>query len=123
MVSFFRSKKFGFIAAGVAFVSLFALTAASASAGEKKETLKVWGNCGMCKKTIEGALKGVDGVASASWDKKTKVLSVTFDDAKISLQKIEEKIAATGYDTQNAKGSDEAYKNLEKCCKYERKKS
>jgi copper chaperone CopZ len=123
MISFYRSKKLGFIAAGLALVSLFAFSSAAAVAGEKKETLKVWGNCGMCKKTIESALKGVDGVASASWDKKTKVLSVTFDDAKISLKEIEEKVAATGYDTQNAKGSDEAYKNLDKCCKYERKKS
>jgi copper chaperone CopZ len=123
MISFYRSKKLGFIAVGLALVSVFAFSSVAAVAGEKKETLKVWGNCGKCKKTIESALKDVDGVVSASWDKKTKVLSVTFDDAKISLKEIEEKVAATGYDTQNAKGSDEAYKNLDKCCKYKRKES
>lgn len=95
----------------------------SAFAAEKKESVKVWGNCGMCKKTIDGALKGVDGVSSASWNKSTKMLDVTYDDSKISMKKIEEKVAASGYDTQNVKGADAAYDGLKKCCKYDRKKS
>lgn len=95
----------------------------SLKAAEKKESVKVWGNCGMCKKTIEGALKGVDGISSASWDKKSKMLEVTYDDAKINLTKIEEKVASSGYDTQNAKAADAAYNGLKQCCKYDRKKS
>ncbi|MDW8220171.1 MAG: heavy-metal-associated domain-containing protein [Bacteroidota bacterium] len=103
--------------------ALFIALSLSSFAGERKETIKVWGNCNMCKKTIEAALKGVDGVSSASWDKKTKILTVVFDDAKISLEQIEQKVAATGYDTQSLKASDGAYNSLKKCCKYERKKS
>lgn len=95
----------------------------SASAAEKTETIKVWGNCGMCKKTIEKSLKDVEGVQSAIWNKQTKMLNVKFDDSKISLKKIEEKVAASGYDTQNVKGDDKAYKNLHECCQYDRKKS
>jgi copper chaperone CopZ len=94
----------------------------SVFAATKKETVKVWGNCGMCKKTIEKALKGVEGIESASWDKKTKILTVSYDDRKITMKQIEEKVAAAGYDTQNIKGSDEAYNKLHECCQYERKK-
>lgn len=91
-------------------------------AASKTESVKVWGNCGMCKKTIEKALKGVDGIQTAAWDKKSKMLEVTFDDSKISMKQIEEKVGAAGYDTQNVKGSDAAYGKLAECCHYDRKK-
>ena len=108
--------------AALCLVSICAISF-SAFGAEKKENIKVWGNCGMCKKTIESALKGVDGINSASWNKSTKILDVTFDDSKTSMKKIEEKIAASGYDTQNVKANDGAYNVLKKCCQYERKKS
>jgi periplasmic mercuric ion binding protein len=76
----------------------------------------------MCKKTIEKSLKGVEGIESASWDKTTKILSVSYDDSKITLKKIEGKVAAAGYDTQNVKANDGAYNNLAECCQYDRKK-
>lgn len=88
----------------------------------KQETVKVWGNCGMCKKTIESALKGATGVQMANWNKKTKILAVNYDDSKITMRQIEEKVAAAGYDTQNVRGNDEAYNKLHECCHYERKK-
>ncbi len=98
------------------------LVNATAFGAPKKETVKVWGNCGMCKKTIEKSLKGVNGLESASWDKTTKILTVSYDDSKIAMKQIEEKVAAAGYDTQNVKANDGAYSNLAKCCKYDRKK-
>ncbi len=104
------------ILVGIAFVS------ANAFGATKKETVKVWGNCGMCKKTIEKSLKGVEGIESATWDKSAKILSVSYDDSKITMKTIEEKVAAAGYDTQNVKANDTAYENLAKCCHYDRKK-
>lgn len=98
------------------------LVSTNAFGATKKETVKVWGNCGMCKKTIEKSLKGVKGIESASWDKTTKILSVSFDDSKITMKKIEKKVAASGYDTQNVKANDGAYNNLAECCQYDRKK-
>lgn len=95
----------------------------SALAAEKKEVIKVWGNCGMCKKTIEKSLKDVEGVKSAVWNKQTKMLEVNFDESKVSLKQIEEKVAASGYDTQSIKADDKAYKKLHECCQYDRKKS
>lgn len=116
-------KNFLFARTALMLALVFTFASLSTFAAEKKESVKVWGNCGMCKKTIEGALKGVDGVSSASWDKKSKMLDVTFDDAKITMKQIEEKVAASGYDTQNNKADDKTYDGLKKCCKYDRKKS
>ena len=91
--------------------------------GESKtETFKVYGNCNMCKETIEGALKKKDGILSKNWDKEKLEITVTYDPAKISVQKIGEKIASVGYDNQYAKAKDETYNNLHKCCQYERPK-
>jgi periplasmic mercuric ion binding protein len=110
------------LSVALATVACCALMAQPVLAADKTESVKVWGNCGMCKKTIEKSLKGVDGVKSASWDKKTKMLAVSYDDSKISMKAIEDKVAASGYDTQNNKGSDAAYTKLHECCKYDRKK-
>ena len=98
------------------------LVSANAFGATKEETVKVWGNCGMCKKTIEKSLKGVEGIESASWNKTTKILSVSYDASKITMKKIEKKVAAAGYDTQNVKANDGAYNNLAECCQYDRKK-
>lgn len=79
----------------------------------------VRGNCGMCKTTIEKAANNVDGVASANWDKNRKKIDVSFDKSKTDAMAIHNAIAASGYDTEKVAGSEEAYKNLPACCKYD----
>jgi copper chaperone CopZ len=79
----------------------------------------VRGNCGMCKKTIEKAANKVEGVANATWDVDKKKIDVSFDDAKTDAMAIHKAIAASGYDTKKVLGSEDAYKNLPICCKYE----
>lgn len=86
----------------------------------KTETFKVYGNCGMCKRTIEGSLNDVKGVKSAEWDSKTKMMTVTFNEKKISLDDIKKKIAAVGYDTEEHRAEDKTYNNLHGCCQYDR---
>jgi copper chaperone CopZ len=84
------------------------------------EKFKVWGNCGMCKKTIEKSLK-IEGVKKANWDIKTKELTVIFDAKKTDLKSIQSAICAAGYDNEGCKANDAAYDKLHSCCKYERK--
>jgi copper chaperone CopZ len=84
------------------------------------ESFKVWGNCGMCEKTIEGSLK-ISGVSKAEWNKETKMITVTFNSKKITLAQIHKNIASVGYDTELETASDEVYNKLHGCCKYERK--
>ena len=84
-------------------------------------TFKVYGNCGMCKKRIESALSDVKGIEKATWDVKSKMISVTFNPQTISLLTIKKKIAEAGHDTDETKADDKVYNKLPGCCKYERK--
>jgi copper chaperone CopZ len=84
-------------------------------------TIKVSGNCGSCKKSIEKAAKDA-GATTATWDKVTKLLSLTFDANKTNTDKIETAIAGVGYDTEHKEATESAYKKLDECCQYDRKK-
>ncbi len=88
----------------------------------KTETIKVWGNCGMCKTKIEKAAKTA-GAKTASWDEDTKELKVSYAVNKTSSTKIQEEIAKTGYDTQDFTAPDAVYSKLHGCCQYDRKSS
>ena len=82
-------------------------------------TFGVRGNCGMCKSTIEKAANSVEGVVSATWDVDKKKVDVSFDENKTAAMTIHNAIAASGYDTEKVAGSEEAYKGLPGCCKYD----
>ena len=86
----------------------------------KKETIKVNGECGMCKKKIEKAAKA-NGAALANWNADTKILQVSYNPKKTSSGKIQKAIAAVGYDTEKYAATDDAYDQLDECCKYDRK--
>ena len=86
----------------------------------KTEKIKVYGNCGLCKTRIEKAAISVAGVSKATWVDKDEFLTVTFDDTKTSVLKIEEAVAKVGHDTNHAKATDKAYNALPGCCRYDR---
>ena len=98
---------------------LVLMFAACGISNAKTETFKVWGNCGMCKKTIEKALdrEGIE----ADWNKTTKKITVTYNSKKYTLLQIHQFVAAAGYDTEKLRGDDMAYSKLHECCQYERK--
>ncbi len=85
----------------------------------QNETIKVWGNCGMCKKKIEKAAKSA-GATTAAWSEETKELKVAFA-LNTNSAKIQAAIAKVGYDTQDVTADDAAYNNLPGCCQYDRK--
>jgi copper chaperone CopZ len=80
--------------------------------------LKVSGNCGMCKSSIEKAATSA-GAKTANWDMDAKLLTLIFD-SKTNLDKIETAIAAVGYDTEHKTATKASYDALHECCKYER---
>lgn len=88
--------------------------------GVTTSTFKVWGNCEMCKETIESSLK-VDGISKADWNVDSKIMTVSYDEKKITLDQIQKNIAAVGYDNEKYKGDDKAYSELAGCCQYDRK--
>jgi len=103
----------------VAVISMLALSF-TANAETKKTSFKVSGNCSMCEKKIETAAKSVEGVAIADWDKKTKVMTLSYDTNKTNLDEIHKAIAKVGYDTDKVKAEDAVYNKLHSCCKYDR---
>ena len=88
--------------------------------GVTTSTFKVWGNCEMCKETIESSLK-VDGITKADWNTESKIMTIAYDDKKITLDQIQKNIASVGYDNETYKGDDAVYKALPECCQYDRK--
>jgi copper chaperone CopZ len=83
----------------------------------KSETIKVSGNCDMCKARIEKAAK-IEGVSKAEWNKDSKMLALTYDPAKTNVDAIGKKLAAAGHDTEKIKAEAKAYDKLPSCCKY-----
>ena len=95
------------------------ISASSFAQKNISETLKVSGECGMCKTKIEKAAKTA-GASYAIWDVDSKVLTVKYNSKTTNTAKIQQAVAATGYDTENFKTTDEAYNKLHACCKYDR---
>jgi len=93
------------------------------SKNSEHATFKVYGNCGMCKKTIEEAIKDLKGVQLVDWNMDSGLMRVSYKAKHISLDTIKQKIADVGYDTDSHRAKDEVYSNLHGCCQYERPKS
>ena len=84
-------------------------------------SIGVKGNCGMCKSTIEKAVKGLDFVENAEWGIKTKILDVEFiDSVNFDLETLNSVINKSGYETMNTTADQTAYDALPMCCKYDR---
>ena len=96
---------------------VFSLGLFASPAVDSSASIKVFGNCGMCKSRIEKAAKAA-GASVAVWNDETKMLDLKFNVKKTDLDKIEQKVVATGHDTEKYKATDEAYNKLPGCCLY-----
>lgn len=86
----------------------------------KTETLKVYGNCEMCKAKIEKA--GTQKkLSKTEWNDETAMATITYDTKKTTADAILKKIALVGYDSDNFLAPDAVYAKLPGCCKYDRK--
>lgn len=101
-------------------IVIFLLAGLTVQAKTKHEKINVKGQCDMCEKRIETAVKSVDGVTSAQWDKSDKSLTVSYDDTRTAMQKIQTSIAMAGHDTEMFSASESGYNKLPGCCQYKR---
>ncbi|WP_187477740.1 DUF3347 domain-containing protein [Amniculibacterium sp. G2-70] len=85
----------------------------------KTETVKIYGNCGMCETTIEKA-GNIKKIAIVDWNKDTKMATITYDAKKTNQDEILKRIALTGYDSDKFLAPDDVYAKLPECCLYER---
>jgi copper chaperone CopZ len=101
-------------------IAVLLLISASMKAQITTQTLKVNGECSMCKKTIENACYGVKGLKKADWDEETLTLTVSFDSTKTTPKAILKRVAMVGYDNEQFKAADKVYLKLHGCCQYDR---
>ncbi len=73
--------------------------------------------CSTCKKTIESAVKKIDGVSDVNVVVKDKVAKVKYDKSKTDPDKIEGVIVMAGYQANDKPANKESYDKLESCCK------
>ncbi|WP_074539535.1 DUF3347 domain-containing protein [Cellulophaga baltica] len=88
---------------------------------QNTETVKIYGNCGMCKSTIEKA-GNIKKQSVVDWNKETKIATILYDSLKTSKDEILKRIALAGYDSDSFLAPDDTYSNLPNCCQYERAK-
>lgn len=88
----------------------------------KTETVKISGNCNMCKSKIEKS-GNVKNVATVNWDEASKMATLTYDASKTNQQEILKRIANAGYDSESFYAPDDVYAKLPSCCQYKRNKT
>lgn len=108
------------------FIAIFAMVTthlfAQESTKQKTDTIKVYGECGMCKSRVQKTLE-LDGISAAKWDTETTLLTVSYNPSQISNDDIQKKITAVGHDTEKFTADTWVYNKLPGCCHYERKKT
>lgn len=85
----------------------------------KTETLKIHGNCDMCKATIEKA-GNKKNIAKVEWNKDSKMATLTYDEKQTTKDEILKRIALAGYDSESFLAPTDVYEKLPECCHYER---
>lgn len=104
----------------VAIVLLLTFTASEAQIKDAKTTtIKIYGNCDMCKATIEKA-GNIKKLAKVDWDTATKMATLTYDAQKTTQDAILKRIALAGYDSDTFLAPDDVYSKLPECCQYKR---
>lgn len=88
---------------------------------QKTEIVKIYGNCGMCEKTIEKA-GNMKNQSSVDWNKNTKMATISYDSLKTSKEEILKRIALAGYDSDTFLAPNDTYSSLPGCCQYDRAK-
>ena len=104
----------------VAITLLLSFTSTNAQIkNAQTETVKIYGNCGMCENNIEKA-GNLKKVAIVDWNKDTKIATLTYDTKKTNQDEILKRIALAGYDSDKFLAPDNAYNDLPGCCQYDR---
>jgi len=110
------------VSAVILFVAF--MNIASAQSNSKKQTAVIQTSaiCESCKTRIETNLLEMKGVISADLNLTDKKVTVIYNPTKTSIDDIRKKISSIGYDADDVKRDETAFKNLPSCCKNEEEK-
>ncbi len=104
-------------------LTLFLIVSKSASFAQiknlKTESIKIYGNCSICKENIEKT-GNVKKLVKVDWDKESKIASISYNAKLTNKAAILKRIALAGYDSDSFLAPDLAYSKLKECCQYER---
>ena len=98
-------------------VLLFALILVSTVLFAKNTTsrIEVKANCEICKEKIEKTLD-IPGISHADWNIETKILTVRYNEKKVSISDIHSMISNIGYATNKVNANIDSQAQLMKCC-------
>jgi len=116
-LKFSKMNSLKYLMTALAMLSFIASNAQIKNA--KTESVKIYGNCGMCETTIEKA-GNLKKTAEVDWNKDTKIATITYDEKKTNQDEILKRIALSGYDSDKFLAPDDVYAKLPECCQYER---
>lgn len=97
------------------FLAILMIAALGVTAKNITKTILVKGECGECKEKIEAALD-MPGVSFAEWNEETKMLTIRFNDKKITEDDIHNTISNLGYATDRLEANKASQAKLSKCC-------
>ena len=104
----------------VAITILLSLTSCNAQIkNAKTETVKIYGNCGMCEERIEKA-GNLKNVAKVDWNVDTKMATLTYDAKQTNQDAILKRIALSGHDSDKFLAPNDSYSKIPGCCQYDR---
>lgn len=101
----------------VFFFSFFLFLHADAQKDIRTDTLKVSGNCNMCKERIEEAAY-IKGVKHAEWKKAQQLLVVTYRPSRTHADSILKHISRAGHRSEKFEADSQQYEKLPNCCQY-----
>lgn len=103
----------------VAIIVVLSTSVSAQIKNAKTESVKVYGNCGMCETKIEKA-GNIKNVVEVDWNKDTQIATVTYDVTKTNQDEILKRIALAGYDSDKFLAPNDVYNKLPGCCQYDR---
>ena len=103
----------------IAICVLLSTTSNAQIKNAKTESVKIYGNCGMCETKIEKA-GNIKKIANVDWNQETQMATLTYDAKKTNQDEILKRIALVGYDSDKFLAPDDVYNNLHGCCQYDR---
>ncbi len=102
------------------FFMVFTVTLTASAQQKKPVTVKIQtpgAQCDECKRRIEEYLKYEEGVTKVVVYPRSKYTQVTYLTDRTNIENIKTAIANIGYDADDVKANEEAYKKLPKTCK------
>jgi periplasmic mercuric ion binding protein len=79
-------------------------------------TIKTSAQCDQCKQRIEKALAYEKGIVSSKLDVPTASITVIYKPTKTNPETIKKVVSKLGYDADDIKADEKAYKELPGCC-------